>query len=85
MPRPDLVFVLIGPPELVARRKGELALDEIGRQMAAYAKVAAADGSAHLLDATLPAAEVAALACQVVASHRRHPLPRVGTGAQTVS
>jgi hypothetical protein len=54
LPRPDLVFVLDAPPELLQARKPEVTLDESRRQREAYLKLAACLPNAHVIDATQP-------------------------------
>lgn len=57
LPRPDLALVLGGPPELLARRKGELSPDEVARQSARWRTMRVGKRQV-LLDAAEPEEEV---------------------------
>jgi thymidylate kinase len=52
VPRPDVVVVLDAPPDVVRLRKTEVAPAESARQSAAYRRLAADLGRAHLVDAS---------------------------------
>ena len=54
LPKPDLVFVLDAPPELLQARKPEVTLEESRRQREAYLKLAARLPHARVIDATQP-------------------------------
>ena len=54
LPKPDLVFVLDAPPELLQARKPEVTLEESRRQREAYLKLAARLPNARVIDATQP-------------------------------
>ena len=54
LPRPDLVFVLDAPPELLQARKPEVTLDESRRQREAYLTLAARLSNARVIDGTQP-------------------------------
>ncbi len=60
LPRPDRVLVLVGEPEEIHRRKKELPLAEVRRQMEAYRELADKLGDrAVVIDAGRPLIEVA--------------------------
>ena len=40
IPKPDIIFILDGTPEILYKRKKELPLDEISRQITEYRKIA---------------------------------------------
>ncbi len=54
LPKPDLVFVLDAPPELLQARKPEVTLDESRRQRAAYLTLAARMPNSRVIDCTQP-------------------------------
>lgn len=58
IPRMDLVAVLHAPPEIIRRRKPELDVAEIRRQMGAWTEILPAKQDRIELDATLPVDEL---------------------------
>jgi thymidylate kinase len=84
MPKPDLVFVLVAPRDVIAQRKDELDAEEIERQTKAYAGFAATDNTVCLLDASGTPAEIADQARHALASYRRLAAPAVGPATQPV-
>src|SRR5207245_3514393 len=59
MPKPDLVFLLDAPAEIVQARKSEVPLEETRRQRAAYLELVRGRKNGCVSDATQPAAKVA--------------------------
>jgi thymidylate kinase len=59
MPKPDLVFLLDAPAEILQERKSEVPLDETRRQRAAYLELVRGLKNGCVIDATQPAAHVA--------------------------
>jgi len=49
MPRPNLVFILVGTPEIIHPRKQEVTLDELRRQIEAYKELAEFIGESAML------------------------------------
>jgi len=49
MPRPNLVFILVGTPEIIHPRKQEVRLDELRRQIEAYKELAEFIGESAML------------------------------------
>lgn len=62
LPRPDLVLVLEGSPELIRARKPELSSEEIARQASAWHSQLPSDQRCRYLDVALPLEEVVRLA-----------------------
>ncbi len=58
--KPDLVFLLDAPPEVVQARKKEVAFEETVRQRDAYRKLVEAMPNGHIIDSTQPVADVVA-------------------------
>ena len=58
--KPDLVFLLDAPPEVVQARKREVAFEETVRQRDAYRKLVEPMPYGHVIDATQPVAKVVA-------------------------
>jgi thymidylate kinase len=58
--KPDLVFLLDAPPEVVQARKKEVAFEETVRQRDAYRDLVRAMPNGHIIDATQPVANVVA-------------------------
>jgi len=58
--KPDLVFLLDAPPEVVQARKKEVAFEETVRQRDAYRKLVQAMPYGHIIDSTQPVADVVA-------------------------
>ena len=58
--KPDLVFLLDAPPEVVQSRKREVAFEETVRQRDAYRKLVEPMASGRVIDATRPIADVVA-------------------------
>ncbi|MFC1893703.1 hypothetical protein ACFLYR_06740, partial [Chloroflexota bacterium] len=58
VPSPDLVIHLDAPPELVYRRKSELALSEIERQAAVCKQIVSILPHGHTVDSSLPLKDV---------------------------
>ena len=58
--KPDLVFLLDAPPEVVQARKKEVAFEETVRQRDAYRKLVEAMPNGHIIDSTQGVADVAA-------------------------
>jgi len=58
LPKPDLVFLLDAPPEVLQARKQEVPLDETRRQREAYRALAARLPNAKIIDCTQPVAAV---------------------------
>lgn len=48
-PQPDIVYVLFATPEVIYKRKQELSLDEIKRQLAEYQKLSKSDSKRFIL------------------------------------
>lgn len=69
LPRPDLLLVLDGPPELACARKPGLALAEATRQQNAYVALARAVRGGHVVDASGALDEVVARAAEVILDH----------------
>ncbi len=59
LPKPDLIFLLDAPPELLQQRKQEVPLAETTRQRDAYRQVIGGLSNGHIIDATLPPQTVA--------------------------
>jgi thymidylate kinase len=57
--KPDLVFLLDAPPEVVQARKKEVAFEETVRQRDAYRKLVEPMVNGHVIDSTQPVADVA--------------------------
>lgn len=53
VPRPDLVFILDAPAEIIQQRKQEVTQAETARQVKGYRALAERMKQAHLIDATL--------------------------------
>lgn len=53
LPKPDLVFLLDSPPEVLWQRKQEVALAELARQRKAYTALVRGLPGGHVLDGTL--------------------------------
>lgn len=67
IPKPDLVFVLDAPPAEIRRRKQELPIEEIERQIGAYRKLAAdAPTRFFRIDASQPPEAMVDAALQVL-------------------
>jgi thymidylate kinase len=60
LPKPDLVFLLDAPPEVLQARKQEVPFEETARQRAAYRKLIQSLPCGRIIDATQPADKVAA-------------------------
>lgn len=60
LPKPDLVFVLDAPPELLQARKPEVPLAESRRQREAYLTLAARLSNSRVIDCTQPLDDVVA-------------------------
>jgi thymidylate kinase len=60
LPKPDLVFLLDAPPEILRRRKEEVASEETVRQRNAYLELVKGLANGVVLDATQPPEKVAA-------------------------
>ena len=74
-PEPSLVFFLDCPADVVFRRKQELPLAEIERQIAAYRRIAAVDpGRFVVLDATDSPEDACAVAIQSIAQRLFKPI-----------
>jgi thymidylate kinase len=58
LPKPDLVFLLDAPPEVLRARKQEVPLDEVRRQREAFRALAAGLPNATIVDATQPSEAV---------------------------
>jgi thymidylate kinase len=58
--KPDLVFLLDAPPEVVQARKREVAFEETVRQRDAYRKLVEPMHNGHVIDSTQPVADVVA-------------------------
>lgn len=58
--KPDLVFLLDAPPEVVQARKKEVALEETVRQRDAYRRIVGPMPNGHVIDSTQPVADVVA-------------------------
>lgn len=58
--KPDLVFCLDAPPEVLQRRKQEVSPEETARQRDAYLELAHTLPNAHVVDASRPLDEVVA-------------------------
>lgn len=58
--KPDLVFLLDAPPEVVQARKKEVAFEETVRQREAYRRIVEPMPNGHVIDATQPIADVVA-------------------------
>jgi len=58
--KPDLVFLLDAPPEVVQARKREVAFEETVRQRDAYRKLVEPMPNGHIIDSTQPVADVVA-------------------------
>jgi thymidylate kinase len=56
--KPDLVFLLDAPPEVVQARKKEVAFEETVRQREAYKKLVTAMTNGHVIDSTQAVADV---------------------------
>jgi hypothetical protein len=62
LPKPDVVLMLQGPPEVIHSRKSELPLPELARQLQAWERGAPAGSWIVPLDVTLPLNEMIAAA-----------------------
>ncbi|HWX19647.1 MAG TPA: hypothetical protein VN578_07045 [Candidatus Binatia bacterium] len=60
LPKPDLVFLLDAPPEVLRRRKQEVTPEETTRQREAYLHLVKGLPNGRIIDASQPAAKVAA-------------------------
>ena len=76
--RPDLVLILDAPESELRKRKQEVSLDELHRQRNAYRKLASELPTAALLNSSLPAADVARAARDLILRHVREAGERVG-------
>ena len=50
IPKPDMVFVLDGSPEVLFERKKELPIDELSRQCSVFRQLAQREKNFHLVD-----------------------------------
>jgi thymidylate kinase len=73
-PKPDCVLVLVGDPERIHKRKPEVTLPELYRQMAAYHRLPSRVGpSAHLINCEEPPSAVVSQCLQAAfSSSSRH-------------
>lgn len=85
LPKPDVLFVLEAPADVVLERKQELSLPELRRQMNVWRELLPSAQKRVLIDASLPASEVLAAAQRSITrvrldGTRRAPanLPRAG-------
>lgn len=58
IPKPNLIFIMTGTPEVIFARKNELDLDELERQIKAYEAIKDLYGSAILVQVDRPLEEV---------------------------
>lgn len=54
IPRPDVIFILEGTPEVLFNRKKELSVEEISRQIKEYRKIAGMYDNAVIIDVNKP-------------------------------
>jgi len=54
IPKPDILFLLSGPPEILYARKQEIDLDEIRRQLAAITGLSEMIPNSHVIDVDQP-------------------------------
>ncbi len=66
MPKPDLIILLNGPPEILQARKRELTVEETARQCRDYLELVKPMRNSHILDATQPFAQVVRTAAALV-------------------
>ncbi len=66
IPRPDMVLCLGGDPVLIDRRKPEIGLAEVSRQVALLKELCASLPQAHWIDTTSSLDETIANACMLV-------------------
>ena len=67
--KPDLIFLLDAPPEVVQARKKEVAFEETVRQREAYRQIVEATPNGHIIDATQPVAGVVADVERIIFTH----------------
>ncbi|WP_050698565.1 hypothetical protein [Anaeromassilibacillus senegalensis] len=72
IPKPNLVFILDAPAEVLYERKQELPLNELARQRLEYQKVAKSLPNAHLIDATKPVEEVTGEITEIILNYKAH-------------
>lgn len=58
LPRPDVIVLLNGPPEVLQARKRELTVEETARQCRDYLKLVTPMRNSHIADATKPHPQV---------------------------
>ncbi|HTD47394.1 MAG TPA: thymidylate kinase-like protein [bacterium] len=69
LPRPELVILLDGPPELLRARKHGADFDDATRQRGAYVSLVRGLRGGHVVDASRPLDEVAAAVQQIIQRH----------------
>jgi thymidylate kinase len=79
MPKPDVIILLYGPPEVLQARKRELSVVETARQCHDYLALVQSLKNSHVIDAAQPLDQVVRDACGVVLHHFGQPTERFGT------
>lgn len=74
VPKPELVFVLDAPVQVVTSRKQEVALEEVQRQRETYLKEAQTFQNAHIIDTSASVAQAGAEVAQVIVDYLDHRL-----------
>lgn len=76
MPKPDLVFCLTAPTEVIQARKSEVSPEETERQRLAYEKVAERLPYGHVVDTNRPLEEVVDEVDGIVLAHLAERMQR---------
>jgi thymidylate kinase len=69
VPKPDLVFLLDAPPEVLHARKQEIAFDETARQREAYITLVGPMRNGHVVDAARPLEQVVGEVNEIILQH----------------
>ena len=84
--KPDLVFLLDAPPEVVQARKKEVAFEETVRQRDAYRKIVNPMPNGYVIDSTQPVADVVADVEEVIfKSMAERAARQLGLAARSIS
>ncbi len=82
-PKPDLVFLLDAPAEVIQRRKQEVPIEETARQREAYRALLVGQNNAHIIDASQPLAKVVSDVDDAIVNFlRRRLIRRLGLGGR---
>lgn len=76
LPKPDVIFLLDAPPEVLLERKREVSAEELARQRAAYLALVTPLPNGYVLDTTRPLEAVCADIQRIVVAYAQAPSSR---------